>query len=156
MAARLSNKLNMMLFIVLVVIIGLIFYQASRRKVEKSAPIKNSKPQVHLRREAKTRPTTYEIQKNEATKSSDVAKSPRSMREVFESFPREDVGDDMTEIWAKTNTTDKAKFMEAIDREIADSKELLKADPDNRREKGKLFISDALKKAASADFNYEQ
>lgn len=75
------------------------------------------------------------------------------LREVYAKYPKSDVGSNMIENWSKIKPEDKTKIREAMDKDIAESKERLRQNPEDKRAKRLLKISGMMKMLAAKDFN---
>ncbi len=80
---------------------------------------------------------------------------PKDLKDVYNNYSEKDAGENIVEAWAKTNPQDKAKFMEGLDKEIKASREILSANPEDRKAKSLLVMSENLKALALTDFNYK-
>ncbi len=147
--------LNIALVIILIIVIRFIFVnfgsapkQASLTRPEgaqKVAPLQAQAPETSLDI-GKVKPQGPEIQAGGA----------QTIEDVYKNYSTEDVGENMVAIWSKVNPEDKAKFMETMDKQIGQAKEALVANPDDRRAKSLLTISESLKKAAANNFNFSK
>ncbi|MBN2453276.1 MAG: hypothetical protein JXB40_03330 [Candidatus Omnitrophica bacterium] len=79
----------------------------------------------------------------------------KNLNEVFEKYPRSDAGENMVAQWAAVSAADKAKLAGLLDKSIDDSKAALANNPENKRAKKLLKISEGLKKMASNNFDYK-
>lgn len=106
---------------------------------------------------AKTEEPIYNMSKikGEEDKGGDQKEPVKNLGDVYKNFSKADAGDNMMDGWSKVDPKDKAKFTETLDSQIANSREMLKADPEDKNAKGMLFISEKLKELASSNFNYD-
>ncbi len=81
--------------------------------------------------------------------------TPRSLQEVYGNFSKADVGDNAMTEWAKVSAADKAKLVELMDKSIEKSKAMLTEDPDNKKARNILRVSEKMKKLIATDFNYK-
>lgn len=75
------------------------------------------------------------------------------LKEVYEKYPKSDVGANIIESWAKIKPEDKAKIQKAMDRDIEESKEILRQNPEDKKAKHLLKIAEMMKMLASKNFN---
>lgn len=145
-----NDKKLLIINIILLAIVALtVFYTVksatspSVRKVEKTAKAPEAASSVQ---------TSYNIHdvKPPVVKTSGV----RSLKDAYANFPKKDVGDDMIEGWSRVDPKDKAKLIETLDEQIVRAREALNADPNDKRAKGMLRVSEGLKRMTSQDFNY--
>lgn len=80
---------------------------------------------------------------------------PADLRDVYASHPRADTGADVVAGWARLKPEEKAKFNDGIDRQIEESRKALEANPDDKKARHQLFISETVKKLAADGFNYK-
>jgi len=79
---------------------------------------------------------------------------PRSLSEACERFPAADVGKDPAKGWSRVSPEDKAKLVKSMDASIEHAKETLKINPDDKKARHLLFVSETIKDLALHDFNY--
>lgn len=79
----------------------------------------------------------------------------RNLNDVYTNFSKNDAGPDMVAAWARVKPEEKARFYEGVDKQIAESKNTLAANPSDKKAKHMLFIAETLKKLARDDFNYK-
>lgn len=127
-----------------------------RPKIAGQAKI--TKPQKIEAPPAVSEPVIYDIQKAKSVSGTEYVssgKEPSNIEDVYKMYPREDVGDNMPEAWARINPEEKTKFTRGLDEQIESCKNLLKVNPADKKARGLLVISESLKKAASADFDFK-
>lgn len=76
-------------------------------------------------------------------------------KEMYANCNKANVGGNMVEAWSKVKPEDKARLSEGFDKQIASAHEALKANPEDKRAKHLLYISETLKKMAADGFNYK-
>ena len=104
---------------------------------------------------AKPEEPIYDISKIKGEEAKGGVKEPvKNLGDVYKNFPQNDAGDNMIDGWAKVDPKDRAKFTETLDSQIANARITLKANPEDKKTKGMLFISEKLKELASSNFNY--
>ena len=79
---------------------------------------------------------------------------PKNVEDIYANFPAEDVGVNIMKSWSEVRPEDKVKLTEGLDKRIASCRDELAIDPDNRKARQMLAISESLKKLVSNDFNY--
>ena len=141
-------RVNLILFIGLILVIALV--QRGMRAtsaVKERGPFDSSKPPAAVRQ-------TLEA-KDAAAVRPVVPEGPsKSLKEMYQTFQKEDVGDNMIEGWAGVSPENKAKFTETLDKQISESRESLKSNPEDERAKSLLFISETLKQMAADNFDH--
>lgn len=73
--------------------------------------------------------------------------------EMYKKDDKTDVGGNMVEAWRRVGQLDKARLSEGFDKQITESQETLKKDPENKHARNILYISEQLKKMSSDGFN---
>lgn len=154
---KLSMKKNKLLYInfalfagiIVMIIVGRIVSPRPKERAAKEPSILKQRGSLPESQEI-----IYDISriKREEVKTVREAKD---LNEMYANFSKGDVGDNMVEAWAKVNPEDKAKFMGVLDKKIETSRALLKANPQDKKAKGMLFISESLKNMALNNFNYK-
>ena len=105
---------------------------------------------------AKAEEPIYDISKIKGEEAKGGVKEPvKNLGDVYKNFSEDDAGGNMIDGWSKVDPKDRAKFMETLDSQIVNSREMLKANPEDKKTKGMLFISEKLKELASSNFNYD-
>jgi len=141
--------INIALFIALIFLVFAI-KQSIFCPVKGAEPaFKAAMPQA-VQKEASPEPG-YDISKIKSSGLS-AGEQPKSLDDVYANFSKEDVGENVPLEWTKINPADKVKFTQGLDKEIAASKEILKSDPDNKKAKNLLAISEMMKKLAATGF----
>ncbi len=98
-------------------------------------------------------PTTYDIDKVKQQEGY-AGKEPATLKEMYENFPKSDVGGDAPQAWKRVSIADKEKIAQGLDNEIEKAKDILKTNPEDKNAKNMLFIAESLKKITQEDFNY--
>lgn len=110
--------------------------------------------------ETTSQPTARQVMPMEieqTTKAVSPAPSPeniRDLKDVYANYTKEDAGSNMIEAWSRVKAEDKAKYIEGVDKQIAESKGVLAANPSDKRAKHMLFIAETMRKLAENNFNY--
>lgn len=81
-------------------------------------------------------------------------KEPNTLAQVYSQYNKEDAGGNMVDAWAKVKPEDKEKVYEQLDQEISQATEALKINPQDKKAKHALFISQTLKKLCKSNFDY--
>ena len=141
-------RVNFILFIGLILVIALV-----QRGMKATSAVKGighlDSPKAH----AAVR-QTFEAKDAAAVRPAAPEGPPKSLKEMYQTLPKEDVGDNMFETWSAVSPENKAKFVETLDKQITESKELLKSNPEDEKAKSLLFISEALKRMAADNFDH--
>lgn len=151
MGKKLIFYINIALFIALAVIIVMIFKPVFF--VSKHPSIKEPKARSSALSPERPSVATYDISKVRREESKVLQKESSDLKEMYEYFPKSDVGDNMVEGWSKTNPEAKAKLAGVLDKQIISAQESLKTNPEDKHAKNLLMISQTLKKMAADGFN---
>lgn len=143
--------INVALLIILIVIavsfMGLV--RPSRNAAgERETP---APPEVSVKQER----AVYQIEETKLTARRMSGEQPQDMEAVFKNFPEEDVGPDIVTAWAGVNPEDKAKFIEGLDRKIKSCRKALKSDPDDKKARNVLAMSETIRKLVAKEFRYK-
>ena len=145
--------INAALAIGLIAIIAVMFKTMNHAKPPAAAGAERIRGRVPA---AKQEEPIYDIGRIKGEEAKGGVKEPvKNLGDVYKNFSEDDAGGNMIDGWSKVDPKDKAKFMETLDSQIANSREMLKADPEDKKAKGVLFISEKLKELASTNFNYD-
>jgi hypothetical protein len=152
------NK-KVLIFINIVLVIGLVLLMVIVRQTARKVSVKElpSTSQAAIPRKITPSVTipqrgVYDINAAK-TRVSGAGKEMTDLAEVYQTFPREDAGDNITANWARMKPEDKARFKEEFDKNILQAKETLKTNPQDRRAKALLIIASSLRNMADNDFN---
>lgn len=77
-----------------------------------------------------------------------------SLAEVYKKYPKEDVGNNIVEGWARVKPEEKEKVIEELDKEIVIAKSRLSENPLDKKAKHALFIAETMKKLCVSNFDY--
>ena len=97
----------------------------------------------------------YEISSIKPDETKALKTKPKDLSEVYGNFPESDVGDNMVEAWKKVSPKDKAEFVEGLDKKIATAKAVLANNPNDKKAKNILAMTESLKKMIANNFNYD-
>lgn len=98
-------------------------------------------------------PAAYSLEKVRSVSAQKAPAAAADIKEVYEKFPKSDVGGDMIRAWARIKPEEKARIHEALEKEIEASKEALRQNPEDKKTKNLLYIAETLKALAAKDFN---
>lgn len=143
--------INLFLFIILAVLLILILRSAGKPDIPAMGP------KIAHKEAAVSQKAVYSIpEETSALGPVDTsAGTPASLNDVYARYPMQDAGDNMTAAWSLVNPEDKKRLIQAVDKNISETREVLKADPENKKLRKKLLISETMKKLISTDFNYK-
>jgi hypothetical protein len=110
-------------------------------------------PQVSKAATEPVKPAGYSLENIKSESGQKISAEPGDLKEVYEKFPKSDVGGNMVEGWARIKPEEKARIREALEREIETSKETLRQNPEDKKTKNLLHIAETLKALAAKDFN---
>lgn len=110
-------------------------------------------PQVSETVPEPAKPDAYSLEKIRSASMPGAPAEAANIKEVYEKFPKSDVGGDMIGAWARIKPEEKAKIHEALKKEIEASKETLRQNPEDKKTKNLLYIAETLKALAAKDFN---
>ena len=114
-----------------------------------SAPLP---PQLPVEASGPVQP--YGLDKNKTAAGQTVAASAAGdLKEVYEKYPKSDVGANIIESWAKVKPEDKAKIQKAMDKDIEESQERLRQNPGDKKAKHLLKIAEMMKTLTAKNFN---
>lgn len=94
----------------------------------------------------------YAIEKVEPSKVMPAGK-PHDLKAVYGSYPESDVGKSVISEWQKISPADRQKIMEGFDAKIGQAKDALKVNPEDKKARSLLKISEKMKNLAASDFN---
>ncbi len=153
MGKKLIFYINIALFIALAVIIVMILKPVFF--VFKQPPIKEFKARSSALSTGQPSITRYDISKVKRLPPPAIPQDnePSDLKEMYEYFPKSDVGDNMVEGWSRTKPEAKAKLAGVLDKEIINAQKSLKTNPEDKHAKNILLISQTLKKMAADGFN---
>ncbi len=154
---KLSMKENKLLYINLALFVGIIWIIIVWKMAAPARPKEGASREPSIlkqRAPLKSQEVIYDISKIKQERIK-TFKEAKDLNEMYMNFSKGDVGDNMVEAWAKVKAEDKAKFIGVLDKKIETSKTLLKANPQDKKTKGMLFISESLKNMALNNFNYK-
>ena len=146
--------INFTMFIILIVVVFIIFRPIGfvPKKVEiKTAAVKPIVPQNAQSAE----PAIYDIDKIKTKDQKTVNVDAKDLAEVYANYPEEDVGSNIMKNWADADPKDKKDFMDGLDKQIDTHKETVKLEPENKKARNLLKMSETLKKLAQNNFNYK-
>ncbi|MFA6141789.1 MAG: hypothetical protein WC738_00645 [Candidatus Omnitrophota bacterium] len=83
------------------------------------------------------------------------AEKVNDLESMYKKYPKERAGINMIEEWSKVKPEDKAEMAKGITGAIKESEEKLMENPDDKRAKSKLIISQMLQKLMASNFNYK-
>lgn len=146
-----SKKL---LYINIVLFLGLILILVIGRKtlVPQTAPKGPAVKKQAVQGAAQV--PTYDIDKLK-TAGAKVETEAGTLSEVYDKYPASDTGSDIVKEWSKVSEKDRAEFIQGIDDKISDARQALSLDPNDKKAKHLLKISEALKKLILSEFNYK-
>lgn len=110
-------------------------------------------PQVPKAVTEPVEPAAYSLEKVKSASGQRARVEPADFKEVYENFPKSDVGGNMIEGWARIKPEEKAKIRETLDKDIELSREKLRQDPEDKKTKHLLYIAETLKALTMKDFN---
>jgi len=99
-------------------------------------------------------PTTYDIDKVKQEEGYS-GKAPADLKEMYENFPKSDVGNNAPEAWKRVSIADKEKIEQGLNIEIEKAKDTLKTNPEDKHARNILLMAESLKKITQEDFNYK-
>lgn len=79
----------------------------------------------------------------------------KDLADVYANYPAEDVGDNIITGWSKVDPKDKEKMIDGINKQIEAHRETLQRNPDDKRARNLLKISESIKNMALNNFNYK-
>ncbi|MFH1190554.1 MAG: hypothetical protein V1682_07720 [Candidatus Omnitrophota bacterium] len=110
-------------------------------------------PQVAKESDKKIEPASYSLDKARAASSPAAPGQASDLEEAYELYPKSGAGGNIVKEWARIKPEDKARIQENLDNDIKVSEEALRADPNDKKAKNRLFISRTLKELTSKSFN---
>jgi hypothetical protein len=141
---------NIVLFISLLVIIALGIFLLPKRP----APV-TVKKAVTVPPAESIVTEGYDISKLRGEEASEQAgKETKDLAGMYANFPESDVGENMPEIWSKVSPEQKKSFNDVLEKQIEIAKALLKLNPEDRKARNMLLISEMLKEMAANGFNH--
>jgi len=145
-------------FLICIIVIAVITFRAlfSKPKEIKSSPIRKLRFADTGVTAVKTEATTLDIGKIKAKELGLSKEPPATMEDIYKNFPKEDVGENMVEAWARVKPEEKTRLIEGLDGKIADCKDILKTNPSDKRTLVLLSVTESLKKLTLCDFNYKK
>ncbi len=78
--------------------------------------------------------------------------APKSLSDVYSRYPASDVGENAVEKWKQISPEDKSKLAGLMDKTIENSKAALEANPNDKKAKKLLHISEILKRQIMSDY----
>lgn len=152
-----KNDLKLINLIVSIVLIAVVFYivRPLMRSSDKVQINKVSAP-IAMSGSEDEEKTLYDIDKIRPEKPKAQNVNAEDLATVYANYPKEDVGDNMSETWSKVNPEEKTKLLQGVDTKISEAREKLKLDPNDKKAKAMLAISESLKNMAANDFNYKK
>jgi gas vesicle protein len=81
-------------------------------------------------------------------------KDPVSLSQVYAQYPKEDVGKNMVASWAMVSQKEKEKVFEQLDKQIEQSMEAIKVNPEDSQARQILFIAETLKSMCKNNFDF--
>jgi hypothetical protein len=99
------------------------------------------------------KPTNFRLGKAKSAGALAAPGEVNDLRGAYEQYPKSNAGGDIVKGWARVKPEDRTKIREQLDKDIETSEETLRVNPNDKKAKGRLFISRTLKELALKDFN---
>lgn len=96
----------------------------------------------------------YDIDKIRPREQKVISVEAKDLAEIYANYPEEDVGTSVIKGWANVSPKDKKEFMDGLNKRIEAQKEVLQRNPEDKKARQMLKISETLQKLALNNFNY--